>query len=102
MYYVNDNGIYKRIDGAAHKCIMTKEIFVEAYEKWIKNGAVIEDARLEKEKVVVVEYLRGATFYCPKCHKYLGSIHNELRDVEFCYKCGQALDFGEYKEQFRM
>ena len=42
--YVNDKGIYVPLDeyvqeGRAtnYKCIITKELFVEAYNKWIKG-----------------------------------------------------------------
>ena len=43
--YVDDNGIYTPVneyvpEGCAsmYRCIMTKEMFVEAYNKWIKNN----------------------------------------------------------------
>lgn len=43
--YVDDDGIYVPIEeyvaeGCAsnYKCLMTKEMFVEAYNKWIKNS----------------------------------------------------------------
>ena len=42
--YVDDNGIYIPLNeyvprgfASAYKCIITKELFVEAYNKWIKN-----------------------------------------------------------------
>ena len=42
--YVDENGIWfpcegYGVEGAPHayKCLITKELFVEAYEKWIKN-----------------------------------------------------------------
>lgn len=44
--YVDNYEIYMPIneyvpEGCAsmYKCIMTKEMFIEAYNKWIKNGA---------------------------------------------------------------
>lgn len=43
--YVNDDGIYMPLNtyvpegcASSYKCIMTKEMFVEAYNKWIKNA----------------------------------------------------------------
>ena len=43
--YVDDNGIYVPIHeyctesfASVYRCIMTKEMFVEAYNKWIKDG----------------------------------------------------------------
>lgn len=42
--YVDEDGIYIPLEpyvpegcASTYKCIMTKEIFVEAYNKWIKN-----------------------------------------------------------------
>ena len=42
--YVNDTGIYMPINEytqegscSAYRCVMTKEMFVEAYNKWIKE-----------------------------------------------------------------
>ena len=42
--YVDSHGVYVPVneyvpEGSAsmYRCIMTKEMFVEAYEKWIKN-----------------------------------------------------------------
>lgn len=43
--YVGEDGIYVPCEAyvpegcsAAYKCIITKELFVEAYNKWIKEG----------------------------------------------------------------
>ena len=38
-YYVNNNGIYSRVRDTKdiYQCVMTKEIFIEAYNKWIKG-----------------------------------------------------------------
>lgn len=42
--YVGDDGIYVPCEeyvlegcASAYKCILTKEMFIEAYNKWIKN-----------------------------------------------------------------
>lgn len=44
--YVDENGIWLPcedygVEGVPHayKCLITKELFVEAYEKWIKNDS---------------------------------------------------------------
>lgn len=44
--YVNGEGIWfpceeYGVEGMSHayKCLITKELFVEAYEKWIKNDS---------------------------------------------------------------
>lgn len=41
--YVDEHGIYESIDAyaqegyaSAYRCVMTKEMFVEVYNKWIK------------------------------------------------------------------
>lgn len=43
--FVDDDGIYVPLEQYApegcasnYKCLMTKEMFVEAYNKWIKNN----------------------------------------------------------------
>lgn len=33
--YVDENGIYVPVNGYIYRCVMTKEIFVEAYNKYI-------------------------------------------------------------------
>ena len=42
--YVNDTGVYVPLEpyveegcSGVYKCLITKEMFVEAYNKWIKN-----------------------------------------------------------------
>lgn len=42
--YIDDDGIYIPMEEyvpegciSAYKCIMTKEMFIEAYNKWIKD-----------------------------------------------------------------
>lgn len=43
--YIDDKGIWVPVNeyahealGTAYRCVMTKEMFVEAYNKWIKNS----------------------------------------------------------------
>lgn len=38
-YYVDDQGIYRQVYYHRHvyECVMTKEMFVDAYNKWIKG-----------------------------------------------------------------
>lgn len=45
--YVGEDGIYIPLEpyvpegfASNYKCIITKEIFVEAYNKWIKNNKI--------------------------------------------------------------
>ena len=42
--YIDDEGIWVPVNeyvheglGSTYRCVMTKEMFVEAYNKWIKN-----------------------------------------------------------------
>lgn len=39
--FVGDNGIYmpSSVDPRVHQCIITRELFVEAYNKWIKGAS---------------------------------------------------------------
>lgn len=46
--YVDNYGIYEPIDTyvpegreSMYRCIITKEMFVEAYNKWIKNDSYV-------------------------------------------------------------
>lgn len=38
--FVGDDGIYipSSVDCRAHQCIITKEMFIEAYNKWIREA----------------------------------------------------------------
>ena len=49
--------------------------------------------RNKKAKVVVEKYFYGENFYCPSCGQYLGGDYNGFENVNFCSKCGQALEF---------
>ena len=51
--YVDDRGIWVPINeythealGTAYRCVMTKEMFIEAYNKWIKNDSEYKFSRL--------------------------------------------------------
>lgn len=46
-----------------------------------------------KKKVVVEKYFYGKVFYCPSCGKHLGYDCTNIRDMNYCQKCGQALEF---------
>jgi len=41
MYYVDDIGIHRKVyyHHPVYECVMTKEMFIDAYNKWIKGGA---------------------------------------------------------------
>ena len=47
----------------------------------------------KNNKVVVERYFYGKNFYCPSCGKRLGGDHNDFSDVNYCSKCGQALEW---------
>jgi hypothetical protein len=46
--YVGDDGIYvpSRYDPRYHELLISKELFVEAYNKWIKNDSTSKYDRL--------------------------------------------------------
>lgn len=53
------------------------------------------EQKIEKTKVIVEEYFYGEVYRCPSCREHLGYDyeHNFLEDVNFCWKCGQPLDW---------
>lgn len=57
------------------------------------NEIMNNEQRLEKEKVIVEKYFYGEIYRCPSCYKRLGADHEDMKDVNFCSKCGRALDW---------
>lgn len=55
----------------------------------------------EKKNVVVEKYFYGEKFYCPSCGKHLGSDYDDLNDMNYCQKCGQALEWDNKKFNFK-
>ena len=51
--------------------------------------------RLEEKKVIVEKYFYGKIYYCPSCRTWLGADHHNMANVNFCSKCGQALDWDD-------
>ena len=46
------------------------------------------------KNVVVEKYFYGENYRCPSCDKLVGSSWNkEIKDINFCSKCGQRIIF---------
>ncbi len=43
------------------------------------------------QNIAVESYFYGENYYCPSCNKHIGGSHNDLKDVNFCEKCGQRI-----------
>lgn len=41
--------------------------------------------------IIVDPYFYGENYYCPHCGSYIGADHNNLKDVNYCNRCGQKL-----------
>lgn len=47
----------------------------------------------ERRRVIAKKYFYGETYYCPHCNKDLGNNGDDLKDFNYCPKCGQMLDW---------
>lgn len=45
------------------------------------------------KKVIVKPYFYGENYYCPSCRKHLGDDCDDFKEVNYCSKCGQALEW---------
>ena len=70
-------------EGITDLYIINKKNVVAALKKQIPKKPIIADEKLNK----VVR--------CPHCHHKLGEDRPWVRDYLNCYKCGQALDWGQ-------
>ena len=85
-FYVDDDGIYTSVIGTStYKQIMSKEMFVEAYNRWIKGVEPTEDIyRLNPcfvcgSTIVVKPYGDTLVVQCTGCgthFKYKGTINS--------------------------
>lgn len=64
------------------------ETAIEALEKQIPKKPEAHTVDVEKLKIGNANWCKGTTAYrCPNCNDFLS------RFYDFCYKCGQALDW---------
>lgn len=66
---------------------MTK-IALSALEKQVAKKPKAHTVDVERLKIDDVIFFKGTTVYrCPNCNDFISRIY------DFCYKCGQALDW---------
>lgn len=63
---------------------------IEALEKQVAKKPKSHTVDVEKLKIGNANWCKGTTVYrCPNCNGFIS------RTYDFCYKCGQALDWSE-------
>ena len=75
------NALQKRMDG---------DMAIEALEKQSAKKPKPHTVAVEKLKIGNANWCKGTTVYrCPNCNNFISRTYN------FCYKCGQALDWSD-------
>lgn len=87
-FVVGDNGISRIIEvdgyaGYTGELVLPKEVFIEAYNKYIKDEVV---ERSQGEWIIVKDEKYGDNVKCPFCGKELAGT-----DLNFCVKCGAQM-----------
>ena len=41
--------------------------------------------------IIVDPYFYGVNYHCPHCGNYIGADHNNLKDINYCNRCGQKI-----------
>ena len=66
------------------------ETAIEALDKRVAKKPKPHTVDVEKLKIGNANWCKGTTVYrCPKCNNFISRTYN------FCYKCGQALDWSD-------
>ena len=66
------------------------ETAIEALEKQIPKKPRAHTVDVDKLKIGNANWCKGTTVYrCPNCNDFISRIY------DFCYKCGQALNWGD-------
>ena len=73
----------KELIGLSDRVQRAEALAIKALEKQIPSD-------VEKLKIGNVNWGKGTKVYhCPNCNNFISRIYG------FCYKCGQAIDWGE-------
>ena len=68
------------------------ETAIEALEKQIQKKPRAHTVDVDKLKIGNANWCKGTTVYrCPNCNDFISRIY------DFCYKCGQKIDWGNDK-----
>lgn len=68
------------------------EVAIEAIEKQIPLRAIPLTVKIDCASIGRAIWRKGTTVYeCPKCSAFISPMYN------FCFKCGQRLDWGGTK-----
>lgn len=95
--YIDDNGIWMPIGDYApqgvsnHRLVMPKEMFVEAYNKWI-NKKTVRHGRWEDAPYT---YFGAKRYVCSECKDddFWKKRYVEIKE-NYCPNCGAKMDGG--------
>lgn len=73
-----------------------KELFIDRLTSLFDDA--FNDQQKTAKKVIITPYFYGHYYNCPFCNKELGTNFDDLRDVNFCSKCGQLLDWTNLRD----
>lgn len=77
-------------DKKVDKTIEVFELAISALEKQVEKKPKAHIVDVEKLKIGNANWCKGTTVYrCPNCNDFISRIY------DFCYKCGQALDWSD-------
>ena len=111
--YVGEDGIYVPVEpyvregcASAYRCIMTKEMFIEAYTKYIGNVPSSIETEVVTENLIRCpecgqsyyqeNYKISSALYCPTVYKdgkIVSNDHNKSTTACTCLNCGKAFNY---------
>ena len=85
IFFIKECGL--NIENPTHDIV--EDCIVSALEKQILKKPRAHTVDVDKLKIGNANWCKGTTVYrCPNCNDFISRIY------DFCYKCGQALDWG--------
>lgn len=55
------------------------------------NNAISAINKQKSINTIVDPYFYGENYQCPYCGKHIGSDYNNLKDINYCARCGQRI-----------
>lgn len=70
--------------------ILTNENKDSRYTIAINNAISAINKQVSMD-VEVDPYFYGENYHCPHCRKHIGADYNNLKDLNYCNRCGQKI-----------